>query len=158
MRNLRWATIAAAVLVTPLTANAGFVLEGSLGTGYQVSEPRARVPTNVMIAPGFGLGEMLRLELGFNFSLGDVENRQFDLQLRPMLVLDPPLLPFYARAVAAFSNLVADGDMNYAIGGAAGLSFSLAGLGVFAEVGVIPFLKETTLWTVEGRVGIFFAM
>jgi hypothetical protein len=143
-----------------MTANAGFVLEGSLGTGYAVSPEiaRGRIPTQVMIAPGYGLGEMLRLELGLNFALGDIEGGQFDMQLRPMLVIDPPLFPLYARAVVAFANLINDAPFDYAIGGAAGVSFSLAGLGIFAEAGVIPFIKDTTVWTIEGRVGVYWAM
>ena len=157
MRQLKWAIATAAVLAVPMTANAGFVLEGSLGTGYQVSDPTGRTPTQVMIAPGYGLGEIIRLELGFNFPLGDVGD--FDLQLRPMLVLDPPLIPFYVRAVGAVSNLIAEGDTAYAIGGAAGVGVSLAGVGIFGEVGAIPFfVNDLTLWQVEFRAGIYYAM
>lgn len=159
MRQLKWAIATAVILAVPMTANAGFVLEGSLGKGYVVSPDLASGfgDTQIMIAPGYGLGEMLRLELGFNFPLGDVGS--FDLQLRPMIVLDPPLLPIYVRGVVAVSNLIAEGDINYAIGGAGGVSFSLAGIGIFGEVGVIPFFAgDVTVWTIEGRIGVYYAM
>jgi hypothetical protein len=158
MRQLKWAIATAVILAVPLTANAGFIVEGSLGTGYGVSEPTGRVPTSVMIAPGYGLGEMIRLELGLNFELGDVDFHSFDLQIRPMLVLDPPLLPFYVRGIVVFDNLIDDLDTNYGVGGALGMSFSLAGIGIFGEVAGIPYLKDSTYWVVEGRAGIYYAM
>ncbi len=159
MRHLKWALVAAVIFAVPMTAKAGFVIEGSLGTGYAVTEPTGRIPTSIMIAPGWGLGEMLRLELGFNFALGDVEHGDFDMQLRPMLVLDPPLFPMYLRAQMAVANLIADAPTVTAFGGALGVSFSLGGLGVFAEAGVMPFFYELdTVWTIEGRLGVYYAM
>lgn len=139
------------------TARAGWVLEGSLGKGGRVNDPRGWDPTTVMLAPGYELLGMLRPQLGIVGALGDVKNSQFDLQLRPMLGLYPPILPIYARAIFAFEDLLH--TKHVAVGGAVGLKIGLPliGLGIFAEGAVLPrFVNSKTETSVEGRVGAFW--
>lgn len=140
------------------TAHAGWVIEGSVGKGGRINEPRGWEPTNVMVAPGYQFLGFLRAQLGVVGDLGDVQNSRFDLQLRPMLGIYPPILPLYARAIFAFQNVV-HGPRHSAIGGAVGIKLGLPfiGLGVFAEAGMLPrFTDSTTQAVVEGRVGAFW--
>lgn len=137
-------------------AQAGWVIEGSVGKGGRVSVPRGWEPTNVMVAPGYQLLGILRLQLGVVGELGDVQNRQFDLQLRPMVGIYPPIIPLYARAIFAVQNLI-HGPRQAAVGGAVGIKIGLPfiGLGVFVEAGILPrFSPNATV--VEGRAGAFW--
>src|SRR3569832_1991716 len=63
-----------AALCGAAKANAGWVIEGSVGKGGKVTEPRAWAPTNIMAAPGYELLGMLRLQLGIVGSRGGGEN------------------------------------------------------------------------------------
>ncbi|MBC8134128.1 MAG: hypothetical protein H7X95_14195, partial [Deltaproteobacteria bacterium] len=96
-------------------ANAGWVIEGSVGKGGRVNAPRGWEPTNVMVAPGYQFLGILRAQLGLVGDLGDVKNSKFDLQLRPMLGIYLPIFPIYGRAIFAFQNLV-NGPRHMAIG------------------------------------------
>jgi hypothetical protein len=140
------------------SAEAGFVLEGSVGKGIQINpEPRDFQPTNIMVAPGYSLLGLLRLQLGVVADLPDVKNSDFDLQLRPMIGIYPPILPIYGRAIFAVTNLLDDPTIG--IGGAIGFKLGLPviGLGVFAEAGVIPvFVESKTTTLLEGRLGAFW--
>ena len=153
MSKLSTALAVLAFCAVPLTAQAGFVVEGSVGKGLTV-DPLDDTATNIMIAPGYGLGEILRLELGFAFNLPDVGD--FDLELRPMLVLDPPLFPVYGRLILGVTGLLSDVVIAY--GGALGVGGSLFGIGAFAEVGVLPrSVADTMFWVIEGRLGVYYA-
>jgi hypothetical protein len=145
-----------AMLLVPAAARADWVLEGSVGQGGRVNEPRGWEPTNIMVAPGYQFLGLLRAQLGVVGDLGDVENRKFDLELRPMLGIYPPIIPLYARAIFAAENLLHHRQIG--VGGALGVKIELPiiGLGVFAEAGVLPrFSPSATV--VEGRVGAYFA-
>lgn len=160
MRSAVFAPLLSAALLIPAAAHAGFVLEGSLGKGVTVSpdvDDRAG-PTSVLIAPGYGLGEMLRAELGFVFDMADGNSSTTNLRLRPMLVIAPPVLPVYGRLVLGVTNLL-EGDRHIEYGGAVGASMSIAGLGIFAEAGVIPqSINDQLFWVLEGRAGAYFAL
>lgn len=139
-------------------AQAGFVIEGSVGKGGRVNDPRGWEPTNVMAAPGYEFLGILRAQLGLVGALGDVKNSKFDLQLRPMLGIYPPILPLYARAIFVYENLL-NKPRHVAVGGAVGIKIGLPfiGLGVFAEGACIPrFIDSTTQTVVEGRLGAFW--
>ena len=145
-------------LYSAAPVQAGWVIEGSVGKGGRVNEPRGWEPTNVMFAPGYAFLGILRAQLGLVGDLGDVKNSKFDLQLRPMLGIYPPILPLYARAIFAFQNLV-HGPRHVAMGGAVGIKLGLPfiGLGVFAEAGMLPrFTDGSTQAVVEGRLGAFW--
>ena len=156
----------AGLAAAPLAARAGPVLELSAGMGSQLQPSVLRAPTTVMLAPGWGLAGILKLELGLVATLGDAMKAKTDVELRPMVVVSPPLFPLYARAIFAVQNL-ANGPTQLAYGGALGLSFGipLTGFGLFAELGVLPrtakdvpvagstTTKDEFRWFGEGRVG-----
>ncbi len=158
----------------PLAASAGPVVEGSVGVGWQLTSSVDRTPLNVMVAPGWGFAGLLKLELGLVANMGDVQNSKFDLELRPMVVISPPLFPLYLRAIFAVQNFV-NGPTTIAYGGALGLSFGLFGAGLFVEAGVLPRnvkvdaitnvpvvgstsnpTKDEFRWFAEGRVGAYY--
>jgi len=156
MKILRGLSMFLLLGLVPNNAMAGLVLGGSVGQGWTV-DPKVRQPINLMLTPGYSLlNDMLRLELGLVADLPNVENRDFDLSLRPMAVLKLPLLPIHFRAVVGVDRLIE--GARFSFGGAAGLTFSLAGIGVFAEAGVIPSVGDgITLWLIEGRAGAYFS-
>jgi hypothetical protein len=118
-----------------------------------------------MLASGFSFAGMLKLELGLLGNLGDVQNSKFDLALRPMIVISPPLIPLYIRGIFAVNGLV-EGPTRIAYGGALGLSFGLFGIGVFLEAGYLPQDIDipdetgkdvkTRVKLVEGRLGAYW--
>lgn len=168
MRTLRLLALAACAAL-PVAASAGPSLSLSVGAGWTTSPETHRMPTNVMLAPGWAFGPV-RAELGLVTALSDVRNpttgrKDTELELRPMLVIAPPLFPLYGRAILAVTNLV-DGPRDVAYGGALGLSFGLLGASVFAEAGALPRAVEVAtpagtdeelVWVVEGRVGASYA-
>jgi hypothetical protein len=155
MRKLLTALLlVVAVSVIPAAAHAGWGVEGSLGQGWQVKPDAKTQPTNIMVAPGFGI-VLLRLQLGLVADLGDVENSKFDIGLRPMVTISPPVLPLYARLILSVDNLTHSDYRTVSYGGAVGLSISLAGFGIFAEAGLLPNNKDDEYrWVVEGRAGV----
>ena len=153
----------------PAAAHAGATLALSAGVGGQTA-PSQRMPTNVMLAPGYALGP-IRAELGFVTALSDVPSpmtgkTSTELELRPMLVIAPPVSPLYGRVILAVTNLV-DGPRDVAYGGALGLSFGMLGANVFVEAGGLPRsvsvpqasggTKDELRWVVEGRLGAGYA-
>lgn len=143
----------------PSSAHAGFVIEGSVGKGVMVKPDVAAAQTTIMAAPGWAILSMVRLQLGVVGALGDVKNSKFDLELRPMLTVAPPILPLYGRLVFAAQNLLDSNRRQFAYGPVLGMSFGLAGISVFAEVGLLPrnaklpMDKTQMQWVVEGRLG-----
>ncbi len=158
MRTLHVALIFAALVGTPLAAHAGFVVEASAGRGAMVSpsiEPDVGV-TSFQLMPGYGLGEVLRAGIGVVFDAPEGD-APANLRLRPTLTLDPPIFPLYGRLILGVSNLL-DGDTNFEYGGAVGVGGSVAGIGLFAEIGVLPeTVAEETIWIAEGRAGVMLA-
>ena len=157
MRHFSWMIVAVSLIAAPLTANAGFVVEASIGKGLTLNPEVTGTDLNIMIAPGYGIGEMLRLELGVVTALGDVSS-DFDLEFRPMLVIDPPLFPLYGRLVVGVVNVANEADVAFAFGGALGMSVSLGGAGIFGEAGVLPrSVADQFLWVLEFRAGVYYA-
>lgn len=160
MRNLLKALFLVAAVFSfagrPGAAHAAGIIEGSLGKGAQVKPETQAQPINVMVAPGFAF-PLVRLQLGLVADLPDVKESKFDIGLRPMLTISPPILPLYARLILAANNLTHSELRSLAYGGAVGLSVSLVGIGIFAEAGLLPRNKDDQfLWVVEGRAGVSF--
>jgi hypothetical protein len=154
MRKLLTALLLVFAVSAPLSAQAGWGVEGSLGKGAQVKPDAKAMPTNIMVAPGFGI-VLLRLQLGLVANLGDVENSKFDIGLRPMVTISPPVLPLYARLILSVDNLTHSEQWVISYGGAVGLSVGLAGVSIFAEAGLLPNNKDSEFrWVVEGRAGV----
>jgi hypothetical protein len=160
MAKLFSVLVASALLLAPLSARAGLLFEGSVGSGVTLS-PHAgdRIPTNVMLTGGYSF-TMLKLELGVVGNLTDVENSKFDLDLRPMLVIKPPLFPVYGRAILGVSGLV-EGPSSLTYGGALGVRIGAIGLGGFVEAGALSKRikvddKDKDSWLAEGRIGVYW--
>jgi hypothetical protein len=149
------------LLAVAPAARAGLILEGSLGKGVKVSpSPVKATMTNLMITPGVTLlDDILRLEVGLVGDLPDVSMSKFDLQVRPMVVVAPPILPIYGRAIFAVANVLHKNGTKtqFAYGAAAGLKFGLGPVGVFAEAGLLPrSIASQINWVIEGRLGVNF--
>ena len=140
-------------------ASASVRLSLSLGEGVEVSPDQRPQATNLMFTPGWSPIDLLRLELGILTGLENARNGStagLNLEFRPMLVISPPLIPIYLRAIFAIIDPTDDGGRRtVAYGGALGLGGSLAGLGLFVEAGVLPrILRNEVRWVVEGRAGV----
>lgn len=166
MKRLILSAAALSLLLGPVAARAGVVIELSAGSGFRYDpSPVERTPTNLMVAPGYSVAGMLKLELGLVGNLGDVKGSKFDLDLRPMVVVSPPFFPLYLRGIFAVTNL-ANGPQKIQYGGALGTSFGALGFGGFLEAGLVPRIVEVTdatgaksdktYWLAEGRIGVYW--
>ncbi len=160
MAKLSSSLVAFALLLAPYTARAGWLVEASAGSGFRWEPgPVERIPTNLMLTGGYSL-PVVKFELGLVGNLTDVENSKFDLDLRPMLVIKPPLFPMYARAILGVSGLV-EGPAHVNYGGALGVRIGALGVGGFLEAGALSRRIEIDdqkkdSWIAEGRVGIYW--
>ncbi len=170
MRKLSLGLLTLALLALPAAASAGGThLELSVGSGLRAGLGDAeRIPTNVGVAIGYGFTDMLKLQLGAFANLGDVKTAvsdhgagKFDVDLRAMVVVAPPVIPFYLRGIAGITDLV-DGKKKVTYGGALGLGFGMFGLGAFVEAGAMQRTYTIDVggvtaskdgWQVEGRLG-----
>jgi hypothetical protein len=153
----KWFPAALALVLFSLAvapaARAALVVEGSVGKGVKASpSPVQAEQLNFMIAPGVSF-PFVKLELGFAWDTPDVKDSKSNLELRPMVVISPPIIPLYGRAIFAVTNLV-NGKTTVAYGAALGLSLGLGPIGIFAEAGFLPRSRDSKVnWVVEGRVG-----
>jgi hypothetical protein len=175
MRKLVLGLLALTLLASPAAASAGGLhLELSVGSGVAAglsASGTQRVPTTIGAAVGYGFTDMLKLQLGAFYGLGDVTSASapanFDeknLDLRAMLKIEPPVFPLYFRGIMGITDLV-KGTQNFTWGGAVGMGFGLFGIGGFVEAGAMqrtytlpvpagaPSVSEKG-WQVEGRVGV----
>jgi hypothetical protein len=179
MRKFLVAATLTALILIPTAARAGFLVEASLGQGYQASpSPREWERLNLEIAPGYAPSlpvlSMFRLQLGIVTDFGNKAGTKTDMELRPMIAVVPPIFPLYGRVIFVVNNLLERGgtkrDVQYgaAVGARIGLPSIgiIPSMGVFAEVGALPgkrdFVDSTTLasssktaWILEGRVGAY---
>jgi hypothetical protein len=136
-------------------AQAGWLVEGSIGKGVRLTpSPLKATQSNIMIAPGYSV-PFLRFELGFLFELPDAERGKADVEIRPMLVLAPPVIPFYGRlmVLVLHDNLLSKPvGIGYGVSG--GFKMGLGPVVFFAEAGTIPKRADAqTILALEGRVG-----
>lgn len=153
MRIIQW-LIFSVLLFSSSWAQAGYTLAASAGSGYQWGDSHGRLQTNIMLAPGVSfLQDYLRFEVGFVADLPDVKEADFNLQVRPMLVIAPPIIPLYVRLVAGVTQIVS-GPTGVAFGGALGTALRLGPLSLFAEAGYIPRAIHGDISSaIEGRLG-----
>ena len=160
MTKLVAALVASALLLAPFSARAGLLFEGSIGSGFTLSPDSGnRIPTSIMATGGYSF-PMVKLELGVVGNLSDVESSEFDLDLRPMLVLSPPAFPLYGRIILGVTGLV-EGPTAFNWGGAVGVRIGAVGLGAFVEAGALSRKievngKEEDSWLAEGRLGFYW--
>lgn len=146
--------------IAPAAARADFSLAVSVGSGWRLDPDSGRIPTNLMLAPGFDVaGELLRLEVGFVADLPDVRDTDFDVQLRPMLVLNLPPIPLYARLVTGVTKVL-NGPLAIAFGAVAGLRAALGPeTTAFVEAGFVPQAHGDAFESIlEGRLGLTFGL
>jgi len=168
MRKLLTAAALTAFLLVPAASQAGWLVEGSLGKGYQVSSPRAWEQLNFMVAPGWSppVLSLLRAQLGVAADFADKSGSRTNFELRPMVSICPPILPVFGRVIFVVENLRGPGKTELAYGAAGGVRFGLGPVGVFGEIDVLPRSREfpnasgtgTTskfVWVTEARVGAY---
>jgi len=168
MRKFVLAAVLSSTLLLPAVSQAGWVVEGSLGKGGQVSSPRAWEQLNFMVAPGVSILSILRLQLGIVGDFADTSGSKTNLELRPMVSIVPPILPIYGRVIFAVSDLLGRSGTKreFAYGAAGGVRFGLGPVGIFGEVGVLPRTRDFPsgtgtgtsskfVWIIEGRVGAY---
>jgi hypothetical protein len=179
MRKFLVAVTLTTMILVPAAARAGFLLEASLGKGYQASPaPRGWEQLNLEIAPGYAPSlpvlSMIHLQLGIVMDIADKSGSSTNMELRPMVSLVPPILPLYGRVIFLISNLLGrDGaKREIAYGAAVGARIGtpsigpVPAMGVFAEVGALPrsreFVNSTATgseskfaWVLEPRVGAY---
>ncbi len=152
--------VALALSLAPVAARAGTIVEASAGSGFRWQpSPVERIPTNVMLAVGYSM-PILKLELGAMGNLADVKHTKFDLELRPMLVVKPPVLPFYGRLITGVSGLAAK-PVGFVYGAAVGVRMGALGVGAFLEAGAVAKRlriedKDKDVWYAEGRLGVYW--
>jgi hypothetical protein len=183
MRKFLAAAVLTALFMLPASARAGFILEGSLGKGYQAAPtPRGWEQLNLEISPGYAPSlpvlSWVHLQLGIVADFADKSGSSTNLELRPMVSVVPAFIPIYGRLIFSMSNLFErnGSKREFAYGAAVGVRVGLPGIsfvpamGIFAEAGVIPrkrdfgSLDATTgavkvesklAWVIEGRAGVY---
>jgi len=173
MRKFLVAATLSTMILIPAAARAGFVVDASLGKGYQASPtPRGWDQLNLEIAPGYKPSlpvlSMFRLQLGIVTDFADKSGTSTNMELRPMLSFVPPVFPLYGRAILEVSNLLGrnGAKREIAYGGAVGARIGtpsigfVPAMGIFAEVGALPRSRDfgtgsKVAWIVEGRAGAF---
>jgi hypothetical protein len=178
MRKLVMAAVLTSTVLLPTISKADWLVEASVGEGYQVTTPRAWERLNLMVTPSYSLPipvlSWVRLQLGIVTDLGvagQPGNKATNLELRPMIAIVPPVLPLYGRAIFAVTNLIErNGEKReIAYGAAVGTSIGLGPIGVFGEIGVLPgkrhfpggtvdlpTLNSKYAWVVEARAGAYY--
>lgn len=140
--------LAAALFVAPGSAKADWTLSASLGKG--VSVPLQVHPTTIMVAPGYSLLDLVRVEVGLIADYDEERHYKGDIGIRPMVVVDPPLLPIYGRGILGMKNLFNGAEPEY--GMMVGVSFGFLLVSVYGEVGILPPTGDEDV-TVEARAG-----
>ncbi len=158
MRKMGLLVLVVALGAAPRSASADWILEGSVGVPWQTSPNTVRQQLNLMVTPGYGfLDSLLRLELGLVANFADVHNSKFNVGLRPMVALHPPILPAYGKLIFDWNDI---GNTSTAsIGGAIGLSFGFGPAALFVEGDYLPrSVASTNLNVLEARAGLSFEL
>jgi len=156
--------------VSPYAQAGDMTLAMSLGQEFQFKPPpvgQARA-TSLMIAPGYQLNKMFRVEFGINYMIDAMRRGKTDLQIRPNMTAE--FFPgWYARLHMGIAHLLdADaGEQRLSVGGSLGRIVKLGSIPFFAELGLTPRTEMTMteraepdgdqkyrlFWITEIRVG-----
>jgi hypothetical protein len=157
MRKFLW-VISSIFLFAPAAALADFTLAASAGKAFRVAPTSGGEPTTLMVAPGVTFAdEVLRFEVGFVASLSDLApaGTRPDVQVRPALVIGPPVIPLYGRVFGVADRIIH--GVRLIPGAALGLNFDLGTVGIFAEAGALPRITDANIeWLLEPRAGVLF--
>ena len=147
-----------ALFTAPGSASATWFLEGSFGIPWQTSPVVVRQQLNLMGTPGYGLfDDVLRLELGLVANLADLENSKFNVGLRPMVAVHPPVVPIYGKVIFDWNDI--GNTSTTTLGGALGLSLGLGPASFLLEGDYLPrSVNNTNLNVLEARAGLSFAL
>ncbi|MEL6340301.1 MAG: hypothetical protein AAFP04_12980 [Myxococcota bacterium] len=158
MRLLYSALLGVALVAVPQFAHAQSI-ELSLGSGFGFGDSiddTQRIPTNIMGTVGYELAAgLLEPQLGLVADFGDVDETDFDIQLRPQLKIAPPIIPIYGRLILSVVNIFGDGDTEVYYGGGLGLELPIPLVSPFIEAAVLPTSVEG-LTVFEARIGVGF--
>ena len=138
-------------LSLPLAAQAGTILEASIGYGMEVAPEAGGIQDpSVMLAVGWSLIDIFRAQIGLAAAYpksGELAPKgQFQIR---------PILPFFLRATFAMKDPFSD-SRRIDYGGSIGWNFTLLDIGMFAEAGILPVGEDDVHWLVEGRGGAMF--
>ena len=142
----------------------------SLGQEFQFKPPpvgQARA-TSLMIAPGYQLDKMFRVEFGINYMIDAMRRGKTDLQIRPSMTAE--FFPgWYGRVHLGIAHLLDndDGEKRLSVGGSFGRILKLSGVPFFVEIGLTPRTEMTMterlepdgekkyrlFWIAEMRIG-----
>ncbi|MEO1481113.1 MAG: hypothetical protein AAFU77_03325 [Myxococcota bacterium] len=144
------------ILVLPTLAQAQS-FELSLGTGLKIQDDldNERLPTNIMATIGFAGLPIIEPQLGIVGDLGDVENSDFDLQLRPQVKVSVPVIPVYAKVIFSVVNLIGDEETEVYYGGGLGFELPFPLASPFVEAAYLPTSVDG-LNVFEARLGVGF--
>ncbi len=165
MRKLGLAVLAVALWAAPRPASAGWLVEGSLGFPWQTSPSSLRQQTNIMVAPGYSFAmDIVAVQLGVLANLANVDGSSFNWSLRPMVMVQPPVVPLFGRVILDVANLGTKSAplgsstvTTFGFGG--GFSFGVAMARILAEVDYLPrSIGGTSTTVIEGRVGVVLSL
>ena len=152
--------LVALVAVAGRPAQAGWTVAGSAGLGVEVSPETQVQAGNLMGTVGYEFLGILRPELGVVGSLEAARHgqpTQGGLEFRPMLVVQPPLVPIYGRLIVSGVDMFSSRRRTVAYGGALGLQLGVLSVKVFGEAGVLPRAQDGRYhWILEARAGLLF--
>lgn len=158
MRKTGLLVLAATLSSAPGLASASWLVEGTFGVPWQMSPNVVRHQLNLMVTPGYGfLEDLLRVELGLVTNFADIEGSEFNVGLRPMVAVHPPLLPVYGKLIFDWNDI--GNTSTTTIGIAAGGSFELGMANLIVEVGYLPrSINDTNRNILEARAGLAFVL
>ena len=139
MKGLCKNILISALVLLPLSAQAGVVLDVSLGQSVAITVGKfgQAETTSLMLAPGWAFNDAVDWTLGFAGTLDAKNNGVLDLEIRSNLTLSPQATPMYGRIVLALIRVL-EGPTMPALGVALGSALTLADLNLFGEFSFMP--------------------
>jgi hypothetical protein len=144
--------------LAPMSARAEFTLAASVGKAFQLAPSVRGEPTTLMVSPGWGFADMLRVEVGLALAFPDLAGplpSPFDIQIRPTVVVAPPLFPLYLRVFAVVDRLI--NGVRLLPGAALGVAFGVSKIHIFIEAGALPRFNGSSVdFLLEPRAGVLW--